>query len=69
MRLSYQDGKFYCTFTDDEYDKIQKHKPLVLDNGYIKVLHEDMANVFTSVWKESMQKIAQLRLQMSKGKK
>jgi|TARA_R110000796_G_scaffold207343_1_gene323651 hypothetical protein len=69
MRLSYQDGKFYCTFTDDEYDKIEKHKPLVLDNGYIKVLHEDMANVFTSVWKESMQKIAQLRLQMSKGKK
>tara|TARA_R110000822_G_scaffold14928_1_gene52024 strand:- start:485 stop:694 length:210 start_codon:yes stop_codon:yes gene_type:complete len=69
MRLSYQDGKFYCTFTDDEYDKIEKHKPLVLDNGYIKVLHEDMANVFTSVWKEFMQKIAQLRLQMSKGKK
>jgi len=69
MRLSYQDGKFYCTFTDDEYDKIEKHKPLALDNGYIKVLHEDMANVFTSVWKESMQKIAQLRLQMSKGKK
>ena len=69
MRLSYQDGKFYCTFTDDEYNKIEKHKPLVLDNGYIKVLHEDMANVFTSVWKESMQKIAQLRLQMSKGKK
>ena len=33
MRLSYQDGKFYCTFTDDEYDKIEKHKPLVLDNG------------------------------------
>ena len=52
MRLSYQDGKFYCTFTDDEYDKIEKHKPLVLDNGYIKVLHEDMTNVFTSVWKK-----------------
>mgnify|MGYP001250074055 FL=1 len=69
MRLTYQDGVFYCSFTDDEYDRMEKHKPLVLDNGSIKVLHDDMTDVLTSVFKESMQKIAELQSQNNTSKK
>tara|TARA_R100001377_G_C3187405_1_gene109125 strand:+ start:26 stop:235 length:210 start_codon:yes stop_codon:yes gene_type:complete len=69
MRLTYQDGVFYCSFTDDEYNSMEKHKPLVLDNGSIKVLHDDMTDVLTSVFKESMHKIAELQSQISSGKK
>tara|TARA_R110000803_G_scaffold24702_3_gene59329 strand:- start:94 stop:303 length:210 start_codon:yes stop_codon:yes gene_type:complete len=69
MRLTYQDGRFYCTFTDDEYDRMEKHEPLVLDNGSIKVLHDDMTDVLTSVFKESMQKIAELQSQKNTSKK
>jgi len=67
MRLSYQDGKFYCTFTDDEHDKMEKHKPLELNLGLIKVLHDDISLVSSQQWKYAF--YADKKSQKNKSKK
>jgi|TARA_R100000781_G_C4055648_1_gene119276 hypothetical protein len=69
MRLVYQNKKLYCSFTGDEFDRMERGKPLLLDHGYIKVLHNDVVDISTSAWRDDVEKIAELESKKNKGKK
>jgi hypothetical protein len=66
-RLSYQNGKLYLSLTRKEcqeaYDNIGR--PLELDIGQIKVLHEDISKIVAEHWSkiEVEQELSYLRKQ------
>ena len=53
-RISYQNGKLYLSLTRSEcqeaYDNIGR--PLELDIGNIKVLHEDISKIVAEYWSD-----------------
>jgi hypothetical protein len=52
MRVVYQDKKLYISFTDEEVDKIHnnKHSPIEVSIGYLKVLHQDVSQAVLQHW-------------------
>jgi hypothetical protein len=48
---------------------MERGKPLLLDHGYIKVLHNDVVDISTSAWRDDVEKIAELESKKNKGKK
>ena len=53
MRIVYQDKKLYISFTDKEVDEIysNKHSPIEVSIGYLKVLHQDVSKQFYNIGK------------------
>tara|TARA_S200002703_G_scaffold142507_1_gene134951 strand:+ start:339 stop:569 length:231 start_codon:yes stop_codon:yes gene_type:complete len=53
-RISYQNGKLYLSLTRNEcqeaYDNIGR--PLELDIGQLKVLHEDITKIVAEYWRD-----------------
>jgi len=53
-RISYQNGKLYLSLTRSEcqeaYDNIGR--PLELDIGQLKVLHEDITKIVAEYWRD-----------------
>jgi len=54
MRVVYQDKKLYISFTDEEVDKIynNKHSPIEVSIGYLKVLHQDVSQAVLQHWED-----------------
>ena len=54
MRISYQSGSLYMSFTDDEVDQIasNKHSAIKVDISKLKVLHEDVSNAVLQYWRD-----------------
>lgn len=54
MRISYEDGSLYMSFTDEEVDQIasNKHKAIKVDIRKLKVLHEDVSNAVLQYWRD-----------------
>jgi hypothetical protein len=54
MRISYENGSLYMSFTDEEVDQIasNKHTAIKVDIRKLKVLHEDVSNAVLQYWKD-----------------
>ena len=54
MRISYENGSLYMSFTDDEVDQIasNKHTAIKVDIRKLKVLHEDVSNAVLQYWRD-----------------
>jgi len=54
MRISYENGSLYMSFTDEEVDQIasNKHKAIKVDIRKLKVLHEDVSNAVLQYWRD-----------------
>jgi hypothetical protein len=57
MRIMYQDGKLLVSLSDDEVDKFHKnkHTPVELPIGFLKVLHEDITHAMQKAWREKVE--------------
>ena len=57
MRIMYQDGKLLVSLSDDEVDKFykNKHTPVELPIGFLKVLHEDITHAMQKAWREKVE--------------
>jgi hypothetical protein len=57
MRIMYQDGKLLVSLSDDEVDKFHKnkHTPVELPIGFLKVLHEDITHAMQKAWRERVE--------------
>ena len=55
MRIIYDNGKLLVSLTDDEADLFykNKHKPIDIGLGSLKVLHEDINNAMSQAWKKN----------------
>jgi|TARA_R100000482_G_scaffold71492_2_gene27173 hypothetical protein len=67
MRINYENGSLYMSFTDEEVDQIasNKHTAIKVDIRKLKVLHEDVSNAVSQYWRD--QNIDE-RLQKAKGR-
>tara|TARA_R110000822_G_scaffold149663_1_gene288744 strand:+ start:793 stop:999 length:207 start_codon:yes stop_codon:yes gene_type:complete len=56
MRIIYDNGKLLVSLTDDEADLFykNKHKPIDIGLGSLKVLHEDINNAMSQAWKDNI---------------
>jgi|TARA_E500000318_G_scaffold62636_3_gene57962 hypothetical protein len=54
MRISYENGSLYMSFTDEEVDQIasNKHTAIKVDIRKLKVLHEDVSNAVLQYWRD-----------------
>tara|TARA_R110000822_G_scaffold188937_1_gene327972 strand:+ start:892 stop:1065 length:174 start_codon:yes stop_codon:yes gene_type:complete len=54
MRVLYQNGKLYISYTKDEIEDLQDNlgKPCEIDIGNLKVLHEDISRIVQERLKE-----------------
>ena len=57
MRILYQNGKLLVSLSDDEVDKFykNKHTPVELPIGFLKVLHEDITRAMQKAWREKVE--------------
>jgi hypothetical protein len=57
MRILYQNGKLLVSLSDDEVDKFykNKHTPVELPIGFLKVLHEDITHAMQKAWREKVE--------------
>ena len=57
MRIMYQDGKLLVSLSDDEVDKFHKnkHTPVEIPIGFLKVLHEDITHAMQKAWREKVE--------------
>ena len=67
MRISYENGSLFMSFTDEVVDQIasNKHTAIKVDIRKLKVLHEDVSNAVSQYWRD--QNIDE-RLQKAKGR-
>ena len=57
MRILYQNGKLLVSLSDDEVDKFykNKHTPVELPIGFLKVLHEDITHAMQKAWRQKVE--------------
>ena len=57
MRILYQNGKLLVSLSDDDVDKFykNKHTPVELPIGFLKVLHEDITRAMQKAWREKVE--------------
>ena len=67
-RIIYQNGKLYLSLTRSECQEAYENlgKPLELDIGQLKVLHEDITNIVTEYWKDIEVPLEMTNLQRKK---
>jgi hypothetical protein len=67
-RISYQNGKLYLSLTRSECQEAYENlgKPLELDIGQLKVLHEDITKIVTEYWKDIEVPLEMTNLQRKK---
>ena len=54
MRVVFQDGIIYASYTDKEVDNIAKHKHALIEMTpqELRLLHDDVTNVVTDYWRQ-----------------
>jgi len=67
-RIIYQNGKLYLSLTRSECEEAYENlgKPLELDIGQLKVLHEDITKIVTEYWKDIEVPLEMTNLQRKK---
>ena len=67
-RIVYQNGKLFLSLTRAEVEEAYKNigRPLELDMGQLKVLHEDITKIVTEYWKDIEVPLEMTNLQRKK---
>ena len=54
MRVVFQDGIIYASYTDKEVDNIAKHKHALVEMTpqELRLLHDDVTSVVTDYWRQ-----------------
>ena len=54
MRVVFQDGIIYASYTDKEVDNIADHKHALVEMTpqELRILHDDVTNVVTDYWRQ-----------------
>ena len=54
MRVVFQDGIIYASYTDKEVENIAEHKHALIEMTpqELRILHDDVTNVVTDYWRQ-----------------
>ena len=54
MRVVFQDGIIYASYTDEEVENIgkNKHALIKMTPQELRILHDDVTNVVTDYWRQ-----------------
>ena len=54
MRVVFQEGIIYVSYTDEEVDNIAKHKHQLIEitPQELRLLHDDVTSVVTDYWRQ-----------------
>jgi hypothetical protein len=54
MRVVFQDGIIYASYTDEEVENIGKNKHALIEmtSQELRILHDDVTNVVTDYWRQ-----------------
>lgn len=50
MRITYKNRKIYLSLMNEEFEKLEKGKPLELNASWLKVIQEDISKCVLEHW-------------------